>query len=505
MAIPEHELAVTPPTPRLVDFRIADGATREFPGSLIGRDEHHRSRGWLVHRLLLVGDLLGLIVAFAIAYQVYGKSSDWPEIVVFFVTLPVWVVAAKLYGLYDRDDERTSHSTIDDLVRVFHLVTVVSWLLIASDVMTGVVQPDLPKVTLFWALAIAFIVALRGVARTIAMRSELYVQKTIVVGAGEVGQLIARKLLRHPEYGIEVLGFVDDAPKEREEGLEDLALLGSIDDLPGIVDRFDVDRIIVAFSNDGHEAHLHLLRRLNEFDVHVDVVPRFFEIVGSRAHLHAVEGIPVVGLPPLRLSGSWRFLKRTMDVGLALVGLIVLSPILVAIAIAIKATSRGPVFFRQVRMGHRGLPFEILKFRTMVENAEELKPSVSHLNMHIDDDPRMFKIPDDPRVTGVGKILRRWALDELPQLLNVLRGDMSLVGPRPLIPEEDFHVTAWGRRRLDLKPGITGPWQALGGSHIPFDEMVGLDYLYITNWSLYEDVKWLWKTIPGLVSGRHAY
>jgi exopolysaccharide biosynthesis polyprenyl glycosylphosphotransferase len=501
----EHELVVAPPPGALVDVKPAEGLVRDLASSLQARDESERTRGWLVHRLLLAADLLGLITAFAVAYTVYAKPNDWPEIIAFVATLPVWVIAAKLYGLYDHDEERTSHSTVDDLLRVFHLVTAVTWLIIAADIVTGLLNPDLPKVVLFWALAIPFIVVLRGIARTIATRSDLYVQKAIVVGAGEVGQSIARRLLRHPELRIEVLGFVDDAPKEREEGLADLALLGSIDHLPDIVDRYDVDRVIVAFSNEGHEAHLTLLRRLNEFDVHVDIVPRLFEMLGSRAHLHGVEGVTLVGLPPLRLSRSWQFMKRMLDVALASAGLVFLSPLLVAIAVAIKTTSRGPVFFRQVRMGRDGEPFRIYKFRTMVENAEELKESVSHLNMHLEGDARMFKIPDDPRMTSVGRVLRRWALDELPQLINVVRGDMSLVGPRPLIPEEDVHVTAWGRRRLDLKPGVTGPWQALGGSNIPFQEMVRLDYLYITNWSLYEDVKWIWKTIPGLVSGRHAY
>ncbi len=272
-----------------------------------------------------------------------------------------------------------------------------------------------------------------------------------------------------------------------------------------MIDDLGVDRVVVAFSNEGHEAHLDLLRRMKERDVHVDVVPRLFEMVGSRAHLHAVEGIPLLGLPPLRLSRSWMLMKRTMDVSGAALGLLLLSPLLIAIAIAIKATSRGPVLFSQHRVGYQGKPFRILKFRTMVANAETLKPSVGHLNMHLGGDPRMFKIPNDPRLTPVGRLLRRCALDELPQLVNVLRGEMSLVGPRPLILEEDSYVESWGRRRLDLKPGITGPWQALGGSNIPFEEMVRLDYLYITNWSLYDDVKWLWRTIPSLVSGRHAY
>ncbi|HXF97234.1 MAG TPA: sugar transferase [Gaiellaceae bacterium] len=464
-----------------------------------------RSRGWLVHRLLLAADLLGLTLAFVVAEWLFWYPDDWFEVIAFVATLPVWVVAAKLYGLYDRDEARTSHSTVDDLVRVFHLITVVSWLLVACGWIVGLIDPSLPKVVVFWALGVAFVVSFRAIARVIALRHPLYVQRAIVVGAGDVGQTIARKLLAHPEYGVEVVGFVDDAPKARHAGLGEITVLGSPDQLEELIDRFAIDRVVVAFSNAGHEAHLDLLRRMKERDVHVDVVPRLFEMVGSRAHLHAVEGIPLLGLPPLRLSRSWMFLKRSMDVSLALIGLVALSPLFLAIAILVKTTSRGPILFRQVRMGYQGQPFTILKFRTMVADAEDRKRSVGHLNMHLADDPRMFKIPDDPRTTGVGRHLRRWALDELPQLINVLRGEMSLVGPRPLIPEEDCHVAAWGRRRLDLKPGITGPWQVLGGSRIPFEEMVRLDYLYITNWSLYDDVKWLWRTIPSLVSRRHVY
>jgi lipopolysaccharide/colanic/teichoic acid biosynthesis glycosyltransferase len=163
---------------------------------------------------------------------------------------------------------------------------------------------------------------------------------------------------------------------------------------------------------------------------------------------------------------------ETLDLVAATIGLVLLSPLFVAVAVMIKLDSRGPVFFRQVRMGAGGRTFRVLKFRTMVVDAENMKLDVAHLNMHNGGDARMFKVPDDPRVTGLGKALRRWRIDELPQLLNVVSGKMSIVGPRPLILDEDQHVSNWARRRLDLKPGITGLWQVLGASDIPFEEMI---------------------------------
>jgi lipopolysaccharide/colanic/teichoic acid biosynthesis glycosyltransferase len=198
-------------------------------------------------------------------------------------------------------------------------------------------------------------------------------------------------------------------------------------------------------------------------------------------------------------------LKRSLDLTAATLGCFLLAPIFLVVAVLIKLDSRGPVFFRQVRMGAGNKPFRVYKFRTMVADAEKLKPEIAHLNMHSGGDARMFKAPEDPRITRVGRFLRRWRIDELPQLLNVLLGRMSLVGPRPLILEEDQHVENWARRRLDLKPGITGLWQVLGASDIPFEEMTKLDYLYVTNWSLREDLRLILLTLPALTRARAAY
>jgi lipopolysaccharide/colanic/teichoic acid biosynthesis glycosyltransferase len=210
----------------------------------------------------------------------------------------------------------------------------------------------------------------------------------------------------------------------------------------------------------------------------------------------------------MRLPSSSRLIKRAFDVVVATAATLLLAPLFAVIAVAIKLDARGgPVFFRQVRIGARGRPFRIYKFRSMVFDADERKDVVAHLNQHArrGGDPRMFKIAQDPRVTRVGAWLRKYSLDELPQLFNVLRGEMSLVGPRPLIVDEAVHVSTWGQRRLDLKPGITGLWQVAGRSDIPFGEMIQLDYRYVTEWTVGHDFKLLVQTLPAVWRRTGAY
>jgi exopolysaccharide biosynthesis polyprenyl glycosylphosphotransferase len=290
------------------------------------------------------------------------------------------------------------------------------------------------------------------------------------------------------------------------EGLGRLLVLGGTDKLGSIVESLGIERVLVAFSGDPHEKTLTLLRSLKDADVQIDIVPRLFEILGPGVGLHTVEGLPLMGLPPPRLTRSSRLLKRSMDLGVSAFALVVLGPVLALIAAGVKADSAGSAFFRQERMGSGGRTFRIWKFRTMVTGADDRKHEVEHLNMHATPagDARMFKIPNDPRTTRVGRYLRRYSLDELPQLLNVLVGDMSLVGPRPLILSEDQFVAGWARRRLDLKPGITGPWQVLGRSGIPFDEMVNLDYLYVTGWSFWGDLELMIRTVPVFARSAHG-
>ena len=226
--------------------------------------------------------------------------------------------------------------------------------------------------------------------------------------------------------------------------------------------------MILAFSRAGDSRGVDLVRRCNQVGVQVDVVPRLYEVLGSKTQVHELDGLPLVSLHAPRLPRSARVVKRALDIVVAAVMLTLLSPLFAYVALRIKLEAPGPVFFRQERIGWRGRRFRIYKFRSMYIDADARKGDVGHLNKHEEDGPTMFKIPEDPRITPFGRWLRKWSVDELPQLINVLRGEMSLVGPRPLIIEEDRHIVGHGRRRLDLTPGLTGLWQVMGRSDIPF-------------------------------------
>ena len=467
-------------------------------------DRERRERGWLMRRVLLTADVAALFMAVAVSHAVFGAST--PErpssLLLALVALAAWIVGAKLFGLYDFDAAGASHSTADELVRIFLLSTVVFF--VATQVATARGE-TLHGVAALLLLTILLVSSFRVAARAMSRRRATYMQRTLIAGAGDIGQLVARKILRHPEYGMRLLGFVDARPNDLGDPLRQIPMLGTPDDIAEIVESLGVERVIVAFSHDGDDCLLDLIRSLPDA-VHIDIVPRLFDVVGPRATMHSLEGLPLVGIPRARLSRSSALLKRTFDIVVAGTGLILLLPLLAVVAVAIKLDSKGPVFFRQLRIGSGNRPFTIYKFRTMIENADVLKSQFVHLNKHLAEggDPRMFKIVSDPRCTRVGRRLRRYSLDELPQLINVLKGEMTIVGPRPLIPEEHAYVDGWAQRRSQLKPGVTGLWQVLGRDDIPFSEMVTLDYLYVVGWSLLGDIKLVLRTIPMVFRRREA-
>jgi exopolysaccharide biosynthesis polyprenyl glycosylphosphotransferase len=478
-----------------------DRSRREtFPSRLW---EPSRRRGWLVRRALAAADAIGLTTAFALAVWLFGDApevadrvSRTTETLLFLGTLPAWIVAAKLYGLYDRDEERTDHWTADDCAGVFHMVTVGAWIIFGGAWLTKLAAPQFDKVLGFWALAIVLVCTSRAGARAYCRRRAAYLQNTLIVGAGDLGRLVATKYQRHPEYGITLVGFVDADGNNGFAGVDDLPLLGTPDQLADLVRQFDVERVVVAVGQDAVAGLSDVIHELRGLDLQIDLLPQLYEVVDPRMGLHTVEGLPLIGLGPQRLARSSHLLKRSLDLVFGTLGVVLFAPLALLIAVAIKLDSPGPVFFRQVRMGANGT-FRMWKLRTMSQNADERKNEVAHLNKHLapGGDPRMFKIDGDPRVTRVGRLLRRFSFDELPQLLNVVAGDMSLVGPRPLILGEDGQVTEAGRRRLQLRPGITGLWQVLGRDDIPFEEMVRLDCLYVTTWSLWGDIRIMLRTI----------
>ena len=405
-----------------------------------------RRRRTLIRRSLVVADSAGLSAAFLASTLLFGLSAEGAgarptyELVVFFLSLPVWVLLAAMHGLYRYDDERLGYSTVDDFVGVIHLVTLGAWIFFLGCWLTGISYPRAGKLIVFWMLATLLVSGCRVLARSICLRSPAYLQNVIVIGAGEMGQLVARKVSQHREYGLRLLGLIDEDPLPLRRDLGDVAVLGTLDELPRLVRDLEVERVIVAFSSESDAHTATVLRTLHDLDVQVDVVPRLYELLGPRVDLHSLEGLPLVGLPAPRRSAVALSVKRLMDIIGALVGLALLSPAFVLIAWWIRRGSAGPVFFRQTRLGRNMREFTALKFRTMWADVDDsahrayISETMS-AGAAIGANGR-YKLDRVGDITPTGHWLRKTSLDELPQLINVLRGDMSLVGPRPCIPYE---------------------------------------------------------------------
>jgi exopolysaccharide biosynthesis polyprenyl glycosylphosphotransferase len=465
------------------------------------RPTRHR-RGWLMRRMLLGADVTALAIAFLVVEATFGpgrRGTQIAALLVFAAALPCWTVAARLAGLYERDVEWTDYSTTRELVTVFNLVTVGVWLAAVATERPAVGGGHW-RLVLFWPLATFLIVALRVAARVFGRQSLAYRQNALVVGAGEVGQLVARKLLQHPEYGLDLVGFVDSTPRERRPELDHLHLLGSQDSLAHLVDELDIERVIVAFANERDGDAVAIVRALNELDrdVQVDIVPRMYELVGPKAFVHDVEGLPLVGVPPVRLPRSSRLCKRLVDIAGAATGLLVAAPFFALVAVLIRLDSDGPVFFRQARLGRGMREFEVLKFRTMAVNTDtEAHRRYIADTMSAGASPRangMYKLDRSDSVTRVGRWLRKTSLDELPQLINVLRGDMSLVGPRPCLEYETAYFSPHHFERFLVPAGVTGLWQVTARAKSTFGEALDMDVAYVRGWSLALDLRLLLRT-----------
>jgi exopolysaccharide biosynthesis polyprenyl glycosylphosphotransferase len=467
-------------------------------------------RGRMLRRLLLGADVLGLCIAFLVAESWFG-SLRTADLVVLLLTIPLWVLVAYGHRLYHLDSHRADYSAADEIGPVLQMATLWSW---GAVVAFSVLQPhQLPvqRAALFWVLTVLALMVLRTAARAYARNQVWYLQNTLVIGSLAQSATIVRKILRHPEWGINVVACIDlkrprQLPKSATHLFDVVPLLPGDTDARTLIRQLDIDRVMLAPAMSESQRRVDLVCELSELGVHVDLIPSWSDAVGARLDLHEMEGMPLLTLPRPRLGRFSLRLKRAMDLAFGIAALVVLSPILLVCAVAIKLDSPGPILFRQRRVGKDDRTFEVCKFRSMSTDADARKDEVAQLNFHGGaNDNGMFKIREDPRVTRVGRILRRYSLDELPQLFNILRGQMSLVGPRPLIENEDRQIEGRLRRRLDLTPGLTGLWQAHGRSEIPFEEMVNLDYLYVTNWTLWGDIKLLMRTFSVVTRGRGAY
>ena len=334
------------------------------------------------------------------------------------------------------------------------------------------------------------------------------VDRVLVVGSGAAGQRVMQAMLGQPNLGCNLVGFVDDGVEDRvavatESGVAQAFRLGTPEEVGELVSRQNIDEVIVALPASEAERIFRIVDSCREREVTFKVVPDLYQLSFDRVDLAEIAGVPLIGFKGPSIIG-WNYgLKRLIDITIASVILVVGAIPMGLIALAIRRDSTGPVLLRQPRVGRNGAVFNVIKFRTMVEDAEAQRAEL--MRQANCSDPRLFKMTDDPRRTRVGRILRRWSLDELPQFWHVFRGDMSVVGPRPQLPEEVEKYEEWHRQRLLVTPGLTGLWQVNGRSNLSFDEMVRLDLYYAEHWSPWLDTKVILRTIPAVVTGRGAY
>jgi exopolysaccharide biosynthesis polyprenyl glycosylphosphotransferase len=459
-----------------------------------------RNRGSILARMLLGADVLAAVTAATLAGWIAGLGPGDLAVLVCGASL-VWPLTAFALGLYNSGTLRFWVSGVSEVPRALTAIVLFSWPVFLLTTVSGAAAPGAATL---WTIVLTALCSplARASVRAKLHREAPLRQRAVIVGSGVVAGQLVEKMRTHDQYGILPIGLVDDAP--HEVGTPDLPRLGDLSHLDDVIRHYGVDRVVIAFSRAGHEELLHCIRVCRDRGVSVDVVPRLFEFLDGVRALDQVGGLPLLSIGTPHLTRSSQIAKRALDITLSAFLILLLAPVIAAIALAIKLESRGPVLFRQPRVGRGFELFGMLKFRSMYADAEDRKVDVLDLNEA--DDGVMFKIRSDPRVTKVGRILRRFSVDEIPQLFNVLIGDMSLVGPRPLIAQETNALDpAWQTRRLDLRPGMTGPWQIQGRSETPFQEMVRLDYQYVAGWSLARDVEILLATAPAVLAGRGAY
>ena len=468
----------------------------------------HRAIPWWV----VVSDIMLFNISMIIAYWM-RYELQWFRDISYYHTLSAYLPFALLFTALmlltfrmDRVYQRwPGRQWLDQIYRIINATAKSTVVMMA---VTFALQPlQYSRLLLVEAGIVA--VLLLAMSRTLQylvigrLRARgIGVRKTIIVGAGEIGRTVMRTVVARPGLGYHVIGFVDDNPEKGQNNIGRFEGLGAINRLPTLIGQEDIDEVIITLPWMYHRKIMSIVRACERRNVSAHIVPDLFQMSLSRVDVDDLGGVPLVGVREVGFGHRVRAIKRLMDVAGAILAMTIGAPILGLIAMAIRVDSEGPVMFRQTRVGANGREFEILKFRSMYQGAEE---KLEDLRDRSEVDGPIFKMKDDPRVTPVGRILRRTSLDELPQLWNVLRGEMSLVGPRPPIPAEVAEYREWHKKRLEVRPGMTGLWQVSGRSLLSFDEQCLLDIYYIENWSLWLDFQIMLRTVPEVVFGNGAY
>lgn len=441
----------------------------------------------------MLADLAAVTLALLLSIVILGDGDAlFPTSV---LAIPLIVVAGKLVGLYDRDELLIHKTTADEAGSLFQLATLytlVFWLF--SDTL---LYGDLGKrqALALWTALWVLPLLLRWVARRWVGRTSTR-ERCLFIGDAETYARLREKLATHG-LPVDLVGRLSTRrllPRLKRHGF------AAVDEqaVARLVGDWDVHRVIVSPTGLTAATELEFVRAAKSVGVSVTLVPGTLDVIGSSVVVDDVAGMMLLGTRRFSLNRSSLLVKRSLDLTVSVLAVALLSPLMAIVAIAIKLDSPGPVLFRQTRVGRDGRRFRMLKFRTMVADAEELKAGLASRN----EADGLFKIVDDPRITRVGGVLRRTSIDELPQLVNVLAGEMSLVGPRPLVCDEDDAIVGPERKRLMLTPGITGPWQVLGSSRVPLEEMLKIDYRYVTDWSLWLDLRIIIRTAEHMLMRR---
>jgi exopolysaccharide biosynthesis polyprenyl glycosylphosphotransferase len=439
-----------------------------------------RRRDRSYRRGLVIADLVSVVVV--LGALTVGPWLPHPGIEVILLA-PALILLHKLGGLYERDELVLNKTTLDEAPALIQTSGVFT-LLVSVAVAAAATGLSAAAVVWVWVATSALALSGRALSRRI-VRSWSLPERCLLMGTPRSIETLRRRLASREVDAV----IVAELPLQHGDGVG--AVAARPEALLRLLHRRHVDRAIIAPEASDAGDMLDVIRLAKAAGVTVTILPRLLEVVGSSVEFDQIEGMTMLGVRKFGLSRSSRVVKRAFDLVVSSAMLLILAPVLAAVAVAIKLDSAGPVLFRQTRIGRADRPFQILKFRSMTVDAEARKPSLLRLN----ETQGIFKLADDPRVTRVGRFIRSTCIDEAPQLLNVLRGEMSLVGPRPLVVDEDALVCGLGRSRSHLTPGMTGRWQILGAARVPLDEMIGIDYLYVANWTLWEDVKILLRTV----------
>lgn len=462
--------------------------------------------------LLVLIDILLINLAFGLAYYArYTLQLFAPVLDAFqapftaYAQLQIGYTALMLIFLFVAGvyTPQRGVSWFAELYRILNASTTVGVIVFAIIFLSRTLIYS--RLMILWAIALTIVflglarLAERAVRRELRKRG-LGVARVLIVGAGEMGRTVVRTMAARPDLGYQIVGFIDDDPSKGELGR--LKNMGGLERVEHILSTEPVDEVLITLPWMYQRKIVALVRACQSHSVRARVVPDLFQLSLSRLDVDDLGGIPIIGIKEVRISRIGRLFKRALDVTLATLGLLLSSPLMLLAAIAIKLDSPGSVFFRQVRVGEHGRLFTVFKFRSMREGAEEELEQLLAFN---EASGPLFKMKDDPRRTRVGTFLRTTSLDELPQFFNILRGDMSLVGPRPGLPSEVEQYQPWHRQRLEVQPGLSGLWQVSGRSDLTFDEMCLLDIYYIENWSLALDFVIMLRTLPRVLFGSGAY